>query len=269
MANIHYESPAHAILHWSMGYSRGYIKILVPMVILWSIWENRNKAKFENAPFSSYAIISRVKNIVFMLNSGNILTQKSWKGYFDSASLFSCLVLQVPNTPMKITRWEIPPTGFYKLNCAGISKGTAQMSAAGAIIRDWFGNCCFAFGYSMAEASSKEAEIGIMLSTLEFCIDQNLVPIAIESASSSIVKAISTGKGEWRRAYTWDKLHSYLQLTSSTIRSISRKNNCSAIYLAKKAATLGTDFGMSDDFKDAQLQSLVILDLVCPQVEQD
>ncbi|GAA0152466.1 hypothetical protein LIER_10942 [Lithospermum erythrorhizon] len=54
-----------ALITWSLSASeKGHIRQVVPVVILWALWEARNKAKHHNVKYNFHRILSRINNLL-------------------------------------------------------------------------------------------------------------------------------------------------------------------------------------------------------------
>ncbi|KAK4397252.1 hypothetical protein Sango_1561800 [Sesamum angolense] len=60
--------------------TRGHIRLLIPLLVLWCIWRLRNEAKYDGAMFSPTIIIRRVFGYLWRLQRAKRLQAKHWTG---------------------------------------------------------------------------------------------------------------------------------------------------------------------------------------------
>ncbi|KAL0386078.1 UNVERIFIED_CONTAM: hypothetical protein Sradi_3002100 [Sesamum radiatum] len=60
--------------------SRGHIRLLIPMLIMWNTWKARNNAKFNAVRFSPQGIIKSVLSYLWRLYRSCALSFQHWKG---------------------------------------------------------------------------------------------------------------------------------------------------------------------------------------------
>ncbi|KAI3459158.1 hypothetical protein Pfo_015821 [Paulownia fortunei] len=100
-----------------------HIRTLIPLLILWFLWTERNDAKFRNKGFYSHRVIWKTYKHLYYLFKCRKLDRKLWRGDMTTAKKLEFnLCFEEPKKTLKIT-WRKPPLGWYKLNMDGASKG--------------------------------------------------------------------------------------------------------------------------------------------------
>ncbi|KAL0304188.1 UNVERIFIED_CONTAM: putative ribonuclease H protein [Sesamum radiatum] len=125
--------------------NNGHIRLLLPILILWSMWRMRNEAKFNDARFSSYWIIRQVSSYLTRIYKAGGMKSVQWKGDLVIASKMGFVFPKPAVLNPKIIRWLRPAAGWWKLNCDGASKENPGKAGAGGIIRDCRGRMVLAF----------------------------------------------------------------------------------------------------------------------------
>jgi len=113
---------------------------MMVLVTSWTIWYSRNKNVFENVRHSAEQIWSSAKTI-------------RWE--FKEAT-----ALWLQNQNNEAARWEVPPSGWTKINVDGATSNDGRPSSIGVIIRDSKGETVAAFCEVLqGQYSSLETEI--------------------------------------------------------------------------------------------------------------
>ncbi|GAA0170509.1 reverse transcriptase [Lithospermum erythrorhizon] len=112
-----------AIKVWSLSSpSKGHIRHIVPIIILWVFWEARNKKKHTGRDYSFQLIRKRIQNFILNLGRAELMQYKHWKGNLYVAVSLSIPILQKRKNKPQILLWTRPPLGQFKLNVDGAFK---------------------------------------------------------------------------------------------------------------------------------------------------
>lgn len=89
--------------------------------------------------------------------------------------------------------WEVPATGFVKLNCDGAVRSFYEAAACGGVLRD--DNGFFLWGYSvkLGKCTVPQAELWAIIHGLKLAKERGFAQIIVESDSSAAVNFINTG----------------------------------------------------------------------------
>ncbi|GAA0166984.1 hypothetical protein LIER_22018 [Lithospermum erythrorhizon] len=115
--HVRINSLQQVIAAWSLSVStKGHIKQVLPIVILWALWEGRNKAKHIAATYSFHQICSRVHNLLFDNSKANMNHTKFWTGESYLGAILGVTVEVKPQPAPRLFRWDRPEKSTLKLN---------------------------------------------------------------------------------------------------------------------------------------------------------
>ncbi|KAL2223667.1 UNVERIFIED_CONTAM: hypothetical protein Sindi_3080900, partial [Sesamum indicum] len=158
-----YSTPFHSDLH---------IRTLVPFLILWSTWTQRNAAKYHGAHFTATGTILEVQRHLRTLPIAASGTQ--------SGAL------------------EYPSPAWFKLNSDGSSLGNPGPAAAAGIIRDADGQVRLAYQFALGTATSVVSELTAVWRGLELARAHSLAPIVVEVDATVVLQLLqSRASGIW------------------------------------------------------------------------
>ncbi|KAK4390353.1 hypothetical protein Sango_2098600 [Sesamum angolense] len=103
-----YSTPFHSDLH---------IRTLIPFLILWFTWTQRNAAKYRGVPFTTDGIILEVQRHLRTLYAARTLTSTQWKGDLHQAAVMGFIFRQQAPRAPSIVRWRAPSPSWDQ--CAG------------------------------------------------------------------------------------------------------------------------------------------------------
>ncbi|KAL0283458.1 UNVERIFIED_CONTAM: putative ribonuclease H protein [Sesamum angustifolium] len=162
-----YSTPFHSDLH---------IRTLIPFLILWFTWTQRNAAKYRGVPFSTDSIILEVQRYLRKLYAARTLTSTQWKGDLHRAAIMGFIFgRQVPRAP-SIVRWHAPSPSWFKLNTDGSSLGNLGLAGAADIIRDSAGHVHLAYQFALGTGTSVLAELTAVWRGMELALTHGLAP---------------------------------------------------------------------------------------------
>ncbi|KAL0912360.1 hypothetical protein M5K25_018326 [Dendrobium thyrsiflorum] len=165
--------------------SKGHIKNVIPSLILWYLWLDRNNSRFSNVVMNHNRIIQNVKNKVVALFYAKLLTAKDFNNHYSVASALGITLEEVfPPNVSRIIYWTKPPINYYKINVAGFDSDSHL--GFGGIIRDYQGNLVLGFAGPLQNADINFAIISAVLNGLKSCItlDLNCIIFEVDSTFS-------------------------------------------------------------------------------------
>ncbi|KAL2223937.1 UNVERIFIED_CONTAM: hypothetical protein Sindi_3095600 [Sesamum indicum] len=209
-----YSTPFHSDLH---------IRTLVPFLILWSTWTQRNAAKYHGAHFTATGTILEVQRHLRTLYAARIMTSIQWKGDLHRAlAMGFCFRPIAPQAP-RVVRWSTPSPAWFKLNSDGSSLGNPGPAAAAGIIRD-------ADGQPLVWVS----ELTAVWRGLELARAHSLAPIVVEVDATVVLQLLqSRASGIWEVQHLIMRIVQLQQELGSDVRHIFREANGAADHLAK------------------------------------
>jgi hypothetical protein len=150
---------------------------LIPGMIIWAIWKERNRRIFRNQNWLEgkikETIISMTKE---MVESLNCQTGRVKLTYQDSQILEAfnlkegCnpnQVRQPPQLQVGERNWKPPPVGSLKMNFDRASKGNPGRIVMGGEIRDSKGNIIWLYVGSLGNSTNNTVEFGALETDLE------------------------------------------------------------------------------------------------------
>ena len=141
------------------------------LVTAWTIWYCRNKNVFENVSFSDEQIWC----------SANTMR---WE--FEEASAVYC-----QSQINEATRWEVPPSGWVKINVDGATFSDGRPSSVGVIIRDSKGETMAALCEVLqGQYSSLETEIVALEKGILLAKEMALTQVIFESDALTLIQEI-------------------------------------------------------------------------------
>lgn len=86
---------------------------------------------------------------------------------------------------------EFPPSGWFKINTDGVSKGNPGSAGCGGILRDDVGNWVQGFGYHIGHCSAYMAELWGIFRGLQIAWKLGIKKLIVESDSYSAIQSIT------------------------------------------------------------------------------
>ncbi|KAK4394222.1 putative ribonuclease H protein [Sesamum angolense] len=129
-----YSTPFHSDLH---------IRTLIPFLVLWFTWTQRNATKYRGVPFSTDDIILEVQRHLRTLSSSP-----------------------------QFVRWHAPSPSWFKINTDGSSFGNPGLAGVAGIIRDSARHVHLAYQVALGTGTSVLAELTAVWRGLELALTQ-------------------------------------------------------------------------------------------------
>ncbi|XP_073037149.1 uncharacterized protein [Primulina eburnea] len=141
-------------LVWSRG---GHVREFLPCIVLWFLWTARNDAKHRHLPISGETVKFQILSYLRLAHSARTVKPR------HVARSLGILVSLHRFHRTAIVRWLRPPSGCFKLNVDGSSRGTSGDSSAGGVVRDDSGRVVLSFSEFIGAGSSLRAELWAVL----------------------------------------------------------------------------------------------------------
>ncbi|KAL0349464.1 UNVERIFIED_CONTAM: putative ribonuclease H protein [Sesamum radiatum] len=132
-----------------------HIRMILPMLILWFGWLERNDVKHRNKKFNPERIIWKVHQHIVTISKTKIAKGLNWKGDRHFAKSIGLDIGSSYKPKLKIVKWTKPEAGWIKINTDGASKGNPGVAGAGGIARNEEGAVIFAFYETLGEAKTR------------------------------------------------------------------------------------------------------------------
>ncbi|KAK4718156.1 hypothetical protein R3W88_016494 [Solanum pinnatisectum] len=195
----------------------------IPAFILWHVWRRRNATRHgESMNFS---------NLIFEINRSlyNLArTRYPWLKYLPKQwpLIVQFLEVYTPLISHKVVAWEKPQRDTFKCSCDGLSKGNPGPSTIGFCIRDWEGNLRYAEARKLTESTSLIAEAGAIKVGMEFCFNNGMTPVVVET-NSLIMKKVLDGVSEvpWSISLEIQNIKCLMEKGQISMKHIYREGN--------------------------------------------
>ncbi|KAI0494122.1 hypothetical protein KFK09_024253 [Dendrobium nobile] len=217
---------------------KGHLFNLIPILIIWYIWNSRNQAKHENCKMDAIDIIEKVKTKVHQLFKYNIISVKTFYNCRNLAGYFG-IKLEEDDVGVDaiFVYWLKPNLPFVKLNTDG-SVGVNR-AGAGGVIRDHCGDLLVAFASPVPTSDVIVAELNALILGLDLCIKYGYFDVWVEMDAYFIVQCIKDGNtGNANYFYLLRKAKQKMKERNVTISHIYREGNSCADWLANWGSNL-------------------------------
>ncbi|XP_058080751.1 uncharacterized protein LOC131228933 [Magnolia sinica] len=178
-----------------------HLQRITPCVIFWEIWKARNTARFDGTKIHAPSITDNVKRCLLSLASlfPDVLHPPAYS--FPRADLGMSSLRQV-SSPLIVVRWQIPPTGWNKLNVDGSTIENPGPSGGGGLCRNDRGDFISGFLAGYGPGSNVYAKLRAIHDGLTHCVTLGLQNIIVESDSKLVVDFLNgLAKPSWKWSY--------------------------------------------------------------------
>lgn len=158
--------------------------------------------------------------------------------------------------------------GCYKCNSDGASKGNLGPSAGGFCIRNWNGEFIYAEYHNLGVKTSLEAEATVMDKGLQYCLDQQLTPVILET-DSLILENILDGIWEvpWCISLLIKKIKWMMKNGNVEVKHVMREGNKVADFLTNIIFFFaGTEVKIFHSFQEIPREGKALITLDAQQV---
>ncbi|GAA0174198.1 hypothetical protein LIER_27640 [Lithospermum erythrorhizon] len=245
---------------WSLSLQvKGHIRQVLPLFILWGLWEGRNKARHLKIPYTFHSIKARILYLLAANARANMMAPKFWKGEFILANLLRVTVRTPPAIKVKILSWDKPLAQTLRLNVDAAFK--VGKSGYGGLIRDHNGDLYYAVRKYATNDSPLEAELDALLFCLQVCKIKGLYGIQVEMDSSMVVKMKTHMMAHWRLHNKLSQVLSIFKSLGATIEHIYREKNLAGDWIAGNSMRNEQNFVWEAATADHAMQRLVLLEI--------
>ncbi|XP_042969076.1 uncharacterized protein LOC122301760 [Carya illinoinensis] len=205
---------------------KGTLIALIPIIVTWSLWVWRSKARMEGKRVAVSSLWSSIKAAVAWVGVRLRASRKMNDGDEKVLNFFSIPLKPVKRKEIHFVRWVKPAVGWFKLNVDGSSLGNPGRMGAGGTIRDEKGNLTWAFAKDLGHGSNNEAELIALFYGLQYCKDLFIRRVEIELDSLLVVHWLEKGRcGIWYLEDYWEKIQSILATLEFKVKHTYREGN--------------------------------------------
>ncbi|XP_073051334.1 uncharacterized protein [Primulina eburnea] len=216
----------------------GHVREFLPCIVLWFLWTARNDAKHRHLPISGETVKYHILSYLRLAHSACIVKPRHWLGVFHVARSMGILVALHRLHRTAIVCWLRPPSGCFKLNVDGSSRGISGDSAVGGVVRDDSGRVVLSFSEFIGDGSSLRAEVWAVWRGLLLCSDHSFFLLWIELDSLTSIQLVRSRRCCWGLDHIVSRILVLLRGRSVHISNIFRVGNSVADALAAMAHTL-------------------------------
>ncbi|XP_020675937.1 uncharacterized protein LOC110094932 [Dendrobium catenatum] len=214
---------------------KGHINNILPIVIIWYLWNSRNEAKHLGIKMNSYDIISKVRFKILQLKAINLISIKHFTNSHSLADHFGVHNEGIIINRDSIVKWSKPYDPYVKLNTDGSVHATK--AGMGGIIRNSQVNPIAIFSGPLSVCSVLTSELIGLYHGLQICLRLGLQNVNIEVDSTLLIHIFSKNEVCFPQDfYTIRKIKMALSLLNFTISHIYREGNECADWLANFGA---------------------------------
>lgn len=225
-----------AQIRWWQRYTRirqtCHVCLIVPCLILWFIWTERNDCVHREKKFLVESVIKKVEFYLRKLVLSKLLGPEQWSDCCPGEEFQAVSFGRGRLRKVGRVMWKPPYPGWLKLNTDGAFQSSSRSAGGGGVLRNHLGDIVAAFAANVGADSGLEAEmaailIGISLAKLHG--DH----IWLESDAELIVGWINSAQlGAGSARHTLAKIRAELRGISWKVSYIPREGNMAADFLA-------------------------------------
>ncbi|KAF5197613.1 Ribonuclease h domain [Thalictrum thalictroides] len=218
-----------------VGSLERFIYTLIPVSILWELWRERCRRRFED----NYTVkISQGEHIIFRVRYWALRLSKFFIPSTRSSDSFSQVAMSLgilhndpPVKPPILVYWTRPPDNWVALNTDGAACN--NHAAGGGIVRDRHGVHLAIFFTYYGNGTNNEAESMAILEGISLCKSLGYCNILILTDSNLCFKWFyKVFKIPWPLRVWWKKIWDFATSCQVTIEHTYREGNYAADHLA-------------------------------------
>jgi ribonuclease HI len=204
--------------------------ILIPGMIIWAIWKERNRRIFKNQKWT----VEKIKETIISMTRETVQSRNcqpsSAQLTTQDLRILEAFRLKDGHNPFQVRRpaqlqigernWKPPPEGSLKLNFDGASKGNPGWTGLGGVIRDSQGNIIRLYTGSLGNSTNNAAEFGALETGLEILRREAITNTIVEGDSMLVINTVrklqnGTRMGKiqkhWRLAQSLQRIQEHMQ----------------------------------------------------------
>lgn len=220
--------------------------ILLPSLILWELWCNRNRALFYSKASPASVLIANIKKEAECILKADSLHFHSEAAWYNPGAR-SIRLGRRKQCVIRVVRWIKPSFGIVKLNSDGAFRGNPGLSAGGGLIRHSTGRIIHAYASFYGNTTNMVAESRALHQGVKWLHSHQFFGAIVEVNSKVLVDCLSgRAKPPWR---CWYFICSILQLQQDMSFQFQ---HCfrEAIKVADALANWGCDQALDFEFLD-------------------
>ncbi|KAK8526153.1 hypothetical protein V6N12_020634 [Hibiscus sabdariffa] len=211
--------------------------LLIPYVVIWSIWLHRYEIAFQNKHLDTRQLLFIMKmRVAWWYKAKKSDASLSLDSIFSDPSIASCLDKYNFINSARCS-WKPPPRGFLKFNVDGACDKTGKCGIGG-LLRNHLGSILLEFSKGAGSGSSVLAEILSIKYAIESFVKSewsSSTKLIIESDSKVVVDWISSpSSSNSTFSKLVQELNVYITSERWQIRHIHRSQNIRADTLTKR-----------------------------------
>lgn len=234
-----------------------HISRLIPYLIMWFLWAERNRCRHEDSQFKPYNVVWQVQMFIRNGITTGSIKPKHWKKVKMKIIILTQAEIRHRQPRVMQIKWKPPDHPWIKLNTDGSYNETSNKAGGGGVIRDHTGRLLLAFTTPLDAHSALEAELLAMHHGLMIAKEFGR-PIWIESDAAQAIKLIigtCRGPAHVRRAMALMII--YKSQNSLRATFIHREGNTAADFLAKLGAEKEAPHRMTNAMAPRILKAIV------------
>ncbi|OVA11802.1 Ribonuclease H domain [Macleaya cordata] len=241
-----------------VGSQIGGLAILIPLVIIWETWLERNRRYHNERPTNMSSIRFKVLNWIRDINPKMKVVKSSPASLRNALSSWGVPLVQARTRPIKILRWSRPPPGYFILNSDGACAD--HIAVGGGVVRDNRGTVVASFHSFYGSGTNNLAESRALLDGLSLCRDIGIDRIAVRVDSKLVASWFHCiGDIPWSLARWWSKIREVTQVLDVVVAHVYRELNTPADFMATMGIQTSSDQIFQTDFP-SRLLGLARLD---------
>ncbi|KAG6423214.1 hypothetical protein SASPL_113603 [Salvia splendens] len=143
--------------HWLCRTDKPHASSIIPCLVLWAIWSERNGQIHRGALFTAESVLSQVTQHLQRLTTAGKLGKKQWGGCAIPETINTSAWREKARKQIKLVSWVPPDANWIKLNIDG--QWSEAGSGAGGILRDEDANLFRCFKTNISATSPLDAEL--------------------------------------------------------------------------------------------------------------
>ncbi|KAK4384650.1 putative ribonuclease H protein [Sesamum angolense] len=217
---------------------KNHIRTILPMLILWFCWLERNDSKNQGHQFNSNCIIRKVHQFINTISVSKFASLVNWRGHSNIAPTTGFKICVKRRTTLMKVKWNKPDRGWIKINTNGASKGNL-----GRLVREELLGMRKEWQSLLSMNSLEKQQICTLryfglFKALQVYQNENIDRIWIEVDAINLIRLIKEpSKGHWSLQNMLSHINLFLKTVEFKITHIYREGNKAGDHLANFACS--------------------------------